>query len=118
MKRELLLDVLTWQATVASSLGPRGYTLRLVLLALSTRMLAEGTNYIRITKPDLANAADLSLRWTDLMLAKAETLGWLTIGRPRKGSSHRMPACEYRLRLPDVPRETKPAHHDTTEARP
>lgn len=104
----LPLDVLTWQATIASADGPKGYTMRVVLLALAARMLADSqfANRIRITHDEIATASDLSKRWTIMMLEKAETDGWITIGRPIKADRHRMPACEYGIRLPDVPRRT------------
>lgn len=100
-----LLDVLTWQGTVASDDGPKDYTMRLVLLAIAARMLVEGTNAVRLSGDDIAAASGLSKLWAMKMAKGAVETGWLTRAlEPGHGRGWR--SWTYRLRLPDGD------HHD------
>lgn len=71
------LTALTWQQHIASAEGPSDYTMRLVLLAISVRMLVEGRATVCVPMSEIALAAGLSRNWVMQKAREAVEAGWL-----------------------------------------
>ena len=68
-----------WMGAVASPRGPQNYTMRLMLLAIGTRFLAQREDdEIRLSYDDLAAITGLSKSWLHQQTKNAVAEGWLT----------------------------------------
>jgi len=94
------LDVLTWQATIASAEGPKGYTMRLVLLIIALRIREGGADSVRLKLDDIAESAALSRTWVQRVATDAVREGWLT-RQMEPGAKKSWAAYVFRPSLPD-----------------
>lgn len=109
--------VVLWRQRICAADGPSNYTLRLVLLALSVLMEAEGKSAVRVTFAEIARATRLSRSWIAVVLKEAVEQGWLIQGKrlwrgPKKGGT----ACLFTAAIPEVPHGTSDLDHAEAHA--
>lgn len=98
------VDRWQWQQSIASEQGPRGGKLRMVLMALSLHMKADGTGAWP-SQALLSKRADVGRRTVQRALESAERNGWL-VRQQSKRSGQAWRLTEYEATVPDAVAET------------